>query len=305
MGSSVSEKVLRQPVLINTGTRCLSDINDTFGEISDRLIVIPPVQNVRIIEEVNYKFAGEMVNGVPKWIEFRARLDGELCHKIYAAGKSGFRICQPDNYIDMAYMVPDGILAKYNYLVQGSAAGAITNDNLETRWNVFPEDPGSSVIRLTSNQYDGVWEIHQRSLRIERMELCDSEGNVLGTIVMPKILTPERKNQKMYLSLDPAGATSVRLKSIEGSGKSEAISYENLTFPLTPTARTEFNQTLERRLMDSEKSGTHFDSLLQQFFPETMGNWSVHTFLWDLAQVSRVSGLNARNEKAVKGITFY
>ena len=107
----------------------------------------------------------------------------------------------------------------------------------------FPEDPGSSVIRLTSNQYDGDWEIHQRSLRIERMELCDREGNVLGTIVMPKILTPERKNQKMYLSLDPAGATSVRLKSIEGSGKSEAISYENLTFPLTPTATTEFNQT--------------------------------------------------------------
>lgn len=28
-------------------------------------------------------------------------------------------------------------------------------------------------------------------------------------------------------------------------------------------------------------------------------------FLWDLAQVSRVSDLNARNEKAVKGITFY
>ena len=133
MGSSVSEKVLRQPVLINTGTRCLSDINDTFGEISDRLIVIPPVQNVRSIKEAGYKFAR-------------------------------------DNYIDMAYMVPEGILAKYNYLVQGSAAGAITNDNLETRWNVFPEDPGSSVIRLTSNQYDGDWEIHQRSLRIERME---------------------------------------------------------------------------------------------------------------------------------------
>ena len=283
MGSSVSEKVLRQPVLINTGTRCLSDINDTFGEISDRLIVIPPVQNVRSIKEAGYKFARETVNGIPKWIEFRARLDGELCHKIYAAGKSGFRICQPDNYIDMAYMVPEGILAKYNYLVQGSAAGAITNDNLETRWNVFPEDPGSSVIRLTSNQYDGDWEIHQRSLRIERMELCDREGNVLGTIVMPKILTPERKNQKMYLSLDPAGATSVRLKSIEGSGKSEAISYENLTFPLTPTATTEFNQTLERRLMDSGESGTHFDSLLQQFFPETMGNWSalmVESRIW-------------------------
>ena len=283
MGSSVSEKVLRQPVLINTGTRCLSDINDTFGEISDRLIVIPPVQNVRSIKEAGYKFARETVNGIPKWIEFRARLDGELCHKIYAAGKSGFRICQPDNYIDMAYMVPEGILAKYNYLVQGSAAGAITNDNLETRWNVFPEDPGSSVIRLTSNQYDGDWEIHQRSLRIERMELCDREGNVLGTIVMPKILTPERKNQKMYLSLDPAGATSVRLKSIEGSGKSEAISYENLTFPLTPTATTEFNQTLERRLMDSGESGTHFDSLLQQFVPETMGNWSalmVESRIW-------------------------
>ena len=171
----------------------------------------------------------------------------------------------------MAYMVPDGILAKYNYLVQGSAAGAITNDNLETRWNVFPEDPGSSVIRLTSNQYEGSWEIHQRSLRIERMELCDPEGNVLGTIVMPKILTPERKNQKMYLSLDPAGATSVRLKSIEGSGKSDAISYEKLNFPMTPTATAEFNQTVERRLMDSGKSGTHFDSLLQQFFPETMG----------------------------------
>ena len=274
---------MRQPVLINTGTRCLSDINDTFGEISDRLIVIPPVQNVRSIKEAGYKFARETVNGIPKWIEFRARLDGELCHKIYAAGKSGFRICQPDNYIDMAYMVPEGILAKYNYLVQGSAAGAITNDNLETRWNVFPEDPGSSVIRLTSNQYDGDWEIHQRSLRIERMELCDREGNVLGTIVMPKILTPERKNQKMYLSLDPAGATSVRLKSIEGSGKSEAISYENLTFPLTPTATTEFNQTLERRLMDSGESGTHFDSLLQQFFPETMGNWSalmVESRIW-------------------------
>jgi hypothetical protein len=28
-------------------------------------------------------------------------------------------------------------------------------------------------------------------------------------------------------------------------------------------------------------------------------------FLWDLAQVSRASGLNTRNEKAVKGITFY
>lgn len=283
MGSSVSEKVLRQPVLINTGTRCLSDINDTFGEISDRLIVIPPVQNVRSIKEVGYKFARETVNGIPKWIEFRASLDGELCHKIYAAGKSGFRICQPDNYIDMAYMVPDGILAKYNYLVQGSAAGAITNDNLETRWNVFPEDPGSSVIRLTSNQYEGSWEIHQRSLRIERMELCDPEGNVLGTIVMPKILTPERKNQKMYLSLDPAGATSVRLKSIEGSGKSDAISYEKLNFPMTPTATAEFNQTVERRLMDSGKSGTHFDSLLQQFFPETMGNWSalmVESRIW-------------------------
>lgn len=183
MGSSVSEKVLRQPVLINTGTRCLSDINDTFGEISDRLIVIPPVQNVRSIKEAGYKFARETVNGIPKWIEFRARLDGELCHKIYAGREERISNLSADNYIVWRTWCRRDILAKYNYLVQGSAAGAITNDNLETRWNVFPEDPGSSVIRLTSNQYDGDWEIHQRSLRIERMELCDREGNVLGTIV--------------------------------------------------------------------------------------------------------------------------
>lgn len=283
MGNASAEKVLQQPVLINTGTRCLSDINDSFGEVCDHLVLIPPVKNVRTMEEVDYEFGTEDINGIPEWIEFQAKIDGKLCHKIYAAGKNSFKICQPDNYIDMAYMVPDGILAKYNYLVQESSAGAVTSDDLQTKWNLFPEDSSNIAVRLTSNQYPGSWEIHQRSKRIERMELCDLDENILGTIIMPEISAPERKNQHMYLSLDPAGAVSVRLRSIRGSGKSDAISYKKLLFPLTPMAKTEFDQTVERRLMESGKNGTHFDSLLQRFFPERMGSWSalmVESRIW-------------------------
>lgn len=281
MGTNYSDMLLDTPVLINTGTRPMKGMNRSLKTVGDNLVIIPPVQNVNSITDVSYSFGTLDKEGIPEWVDFSARLNGVLYHRIYAYG---FKTCQPDNIIDLAYMVPDSILAKYNYLVQGSAASSMGLDDIETTWKPYPEDVTDTVVKLTSLQYAGEWEIHQRSTRIDRLELCDrNTGKVLGTIIPEKSLPFRRANNTSYISLDPAGAVSVRLKHVAGSGNSEALEYSDMTYPITPMAKSEFEQAVERRMIPPYRTGTHFDSLLQRFFSEGSGTWSslmVESRIW-------------------------
>lgn len=282
LGTNYSDKLLDDPVLINTGDAPMGKINRSLKKVSDRLVIIPPVQNTTRICDAEY-VCGPLNNyGIPAWIEFSAELDGDLHHHIYTGP---FKTCRPDNFIDMAFNVPDGVLAKYNYLIQGSSAGSLGIDDLQTYWKVYPDDATSVEIALKSPQYrDEEWRICQRATRIERMELCDGvTGNVLGTVIPQKAPDFSRAMQKMYLSLDPAGAVSVRLKAVEGTGASVGLEYTDLMHPITPMAENEFEQTIERHMVSSDSSGTHFDSLLQKYFTEGGVGWStlmVESRIW-------------------------
>lgn len=272
MGTNSSDKLVETPVLIHTGTAPMPNMNRSFQRVSENLVIIPPVRNVNSIYDASYRFGPLDKKGIPAWIDFSAELDGRLYHRIYA---DTFKTCQPENYIDMAYMVPEGVLTQYNYLVQESAAASLGLDDLQTKWRVYPEDDRNTVVRLSSAQYPaGEWEIYRRSVRIDRMELCDAAtGTVLGTVIPEKVPAGKDAKRKMYLSLDPAGAVSVRLKSMEGTNRSDALEYENLIHPMTPMAKAEFDQAIERRMDSPERKGTHFDSLLQRFDPEEKDEW--------------------------------
>lgn len=281
MGTNYSGKLLDAPVLVNTGTAPMHNLNRSFKKISSHLVVIPPVKNVTHIYDATYECGPLNDNGIPSWIEFSAVLNGTLYHRIYSGC---FRTCQPDNVIDLAYMVPDGVLSKYNYLIQESSAGSLGLDDLQTRWKLYPEDSTNIEISLTSAQYAGEWKISQRATRIDCMELLDADtGDVLGTVIPEKAPVLKDIKKKLYLSLDPAGATSVRLKSVEGTGVSDGLEYTDLIHPITPMAKAEFDQSVERRMVPSDREGTHFDSLLQRFFPEGAGGWSslmVESRIW-------------------------
>lgn len=274
LGTNNTDKLLDAPVLINTGDALMGKINRSFKNVSDRLVIIPPVQNATRIYDAAYAWGSLNKYGIPAWIEFSAEIDGVLHHRIYAGE---FKTCRPDNFIDMAYNVPKGILAKYNYLIQESSAGSLGIDDLQTCWKVYPDDETSTEITLKSLQYpDEEWKICQRSSRIECMELCDSiTGDVLGTVIPEKAPDFSCAMQTMYLSLDPAGTVSVRLKAIAGAVASKGLEYTDLIYPITPMAEDEFEQIIERHMISSDSSGTHFDSLLQRFFPQGSSEWSM------------------------------
>ncbi len=272
LGTNSPGKMLAAPVLIDTGTEPVSDVNYSFRCFGRRLVMIPPVQDTERITDVSYEWGPEDENGIPAWIDFRGVLDGVLYRKIYA---SGFRICRPRHIIDLAYQAPAGLLKKYHYLVQDSAAGALGLEETDTVWKAYPEDPSDMLIRLRSLQYQGEgWEIHQRGLRIERLELREAvTGAVLGTVIPRKIPEIQRDSRRVCLSLDPAGAVSVRLVAAAGSSRAEGLAYEQMIYPITPVSAAEFDQTVERRTVPPKRKGaTHFDSLLQVFFTENPGS---------------------------------
>ena len=273
MGTNHEEKLLSRPVLVNT------DVNPVIGpgmkQIGNNFVVIPPVIHVDKINDSEYAFGELDMYGIPEWIEYTAELDGNLYHQVYAKGDKGFKTCRPQNYIDMSYMIPEGILKKYNYLVQDSAAGSLGLDEVDVGWNVYPYDDETNVAKLVTKQHpDEKCEIHQRTEKITRMELCDTHGNILGTIFPEVRADFEKKDNIAYLSLDPAGAVSVRLMTLSGSGRSGDICYMNLIHPVTPMAKGELHRAVERCLFPLEGKGTHFDSLLQKFFPKGFGGWA-------------------------------
>ena len=130
------------------------------------------------------------------------------------------------------------------------------------------------LIRLRSLQYQGEgWEIHQRGLRIERLELRETvTGTVLGTVIPRKIPEIQRDSRRVCLSLDPAGASQCPAGGRSGKQPGEGLAYEQMIYPITPVSAAEFDQTVERRTVPPKRKGaTHFDSLLQVFFTENPG----------------------------------
>lgn len=285
MGTKEEKKLLAKPVLINTGAD--AEIHYDMKKIGNEFVVIPPVKNTDCISEVMFRCGGKsstMGIVTPSWIEFTAKLDEELYHQVYTIPEDGWTIKRPNNYVDLSYMVPDGILSKFNYLVKDPSEGpSLGMGELDCNWEVYPEDRNAYVAELTSKQYEGTWEILQRSSRITRMELVDADGEILGSI-FPDTPSPFKKNNDtIYVSFDPAGAVSVRLATVAFSGHSTGISYTDLAHPITPMAIGEVHQIMESCTAPSEGQGTHFNSLLQTFFPTGGGGWSqlmVESRLW-------------------------
>lgn len=283
-GTNREDKLLDEPVFIYTGT------NVTMGSymrnVNSRMVIIPMVKNTDELTRIDYKWSALNEKEVPEWIEVTAVADGVLQHRIYTKGSRGWKCCLPHNYIDLAYKVPDGILSKYNYLVQGfEAAFKDTGDidEVAALWKEFPEDAREQIVGLESRQYGGKWEVHQRTSRITRLELRDKEGNLLGCIFPEKVPAFHRKDNTVYVSFDPAGAVSVRLMTVAGSGKSKGVAFTDMIHPLTPMSGKELNWAVERHTGPANGSGTHFDSLLQLFSTEDSGGWSrlmVESRIW-------------------------
>lgn len=281
MGTNTVKKLLSCPSFINTGTNPL--IGSGMKYTGKNLVIIPPVENVKKINNLEYSFGDLDEYGIPEWVEVTAELDDILYHQVYAKGDENFKICRPRNYVDMSHMIPDGILMKYNYLVQDSETASLGLDDIETKWKLYPYDNKTNVAKVSSKQYPVEWEIHQRSERITRMELCDSDDNILGIIFPEPVPAFKRKNNIANVSFDPAGAVSVRLIEISGSGCSGDLRYEDMIHALTPMAKEELKQAVERRMIPAEGKGTHFDSLLQVFFPMNFGDWArllVESRIW-------------------------
>lgn len=284
MGTNTADKLLDTVTLISTGTNAITGRD--MKRVTKTMAAIPPVQNTDSISNPVFKFgnpAGQSGQELPEWIEFTARLDGILYHKVFAFNETAWKICRPKNYVDLFYGVPDGILSRFNYLIQDSEVPASGGNEVDSLWKIYPEDPKSNIARLESEQYQGEWEILQRSERITRMELYDEQGNVLGAIFPESAPVFARKNNTVYVAFDPAGAVSVRLMTVAGSGRSEAVSYSDMVHPLTPMAKGELDQAIKRRITAVDGTKTHFDSLLQNFFPKTAGAWArlmVESRIW-------------------------
>lgn len=129
----------------------------------------------------------------------------------YIQKEAGLKCCLPHNYIDLAYKVPDGILSKYNYLVQGfEAAFKDTGDidEVAALWKEFPEDAKEQIVGLESRQYGGKWEVHQRTSRITRLELR-TKREIFWVYFPEKVPAFHRKDNTVYVSFDPAGSGSL------------------------------------------------------------------------------------------------
>ena len=277
LGRNTPGKLLEDFAMINTGEDPVENVNPSTGRAGDRLVILPPVRNVTEIEAVSYELGPVNESGVPEWMEFQARLDGVLYHKIYTCSKV---TCRPSHYIDLTYQVPDGILSKYHYLVQKSAAPSVGLDDFEpeeAEWKLYPEDPAEERFCFSSLQYrsSGSWEILRRTKRIQRMELCEKgSGRVLGTIILENPRPFRSAGYTRYLSQDTAGAQSVRLVSDKGSGKAGGLKYSKMVYPVTPMAESEYELAVEQRTGSPDEAGTHFASLIQNFRQEDMNGWA-------------------------------
>ena len=276
LGRNAPGRLLPSFAMINTGTAPVGNINPSFGRAGEGLTIIPPAAGVKKIEAAAYDLGPLNEDGVPEWMEFQARLDGVLYHKIYTCSRI---TCRPPHYIDLAYQVPDGILSQYSYLVQESAAPSAGLDDFEpkTEWKAYPEDSGTNVFRLSSLQYrsSGAWEVHLRTERIRSMELVEKDsGRVLGSVVLEQAPPFQSAGYNRYLPLDPAGAQSVRLVSDKGTGKAGALEYSNLIYPLTPMAEEEFALAVEQRTGAPVENRSHFASLIQSFRSEGVNGWA-------------------------------
>lgn len=267
MGTVTSQKMLGVPTFLYTGTASMLQDNRKFGFLNDHLTLIPPVQDTDRIEKAQYRFGPVQEDELPEWVEFTAELDGTLHHKIFCRP---FPVYDPDHVLDLENRVPDGILRKYSYLKAESAAGSFDLDSHVAEWKFYPQDPEEISVTLKSRQYEGdEWKIVQRTKRIDKLELYDKEScRMLGTVIPEKAPAFKSAMNTMHVAVDPAGSVSVRLKSLKGSERIDAVSYQEMVKPLTPMAEKEFEQSVERRMVPADRSGTHFESLLQQFGAE-------------------------------------
>lgn len=284
MGTRTDQKLLDAITLIHTEKEAMLQKSRMFGCVNDHLFAIPPVQNTKKIEKVRYSFGAIQEDGLPQWIEFTAELDSMMYHKIFVRPFE-IKVCQPMHILDMANGVPDGILQKFNYLEEKSSAGNFGGEIPETEWKYYPEDPEETRVELKTKQdEDETWTICQRTARIERLELYERGGQVLGTIIPEAAPWFVQKPRTMYVAIDPAGSVSVRLQSLEGSGQFTSVKYQDLVHPLTPMARWEFEETVENYMVPADRSGTHFESLLQEFISvSTAMAWSplmVESRIW-------------------------
>lgn len=270
-GTNTAAKLLKEPAFLIVGTE--SKVNDGMALIGEDRAVIPPVDNCSSITEAKYSYADD-----GSYLEFSAFLDGILYHKIYHRPADGWKNFQPENIIDMFHGVPDWLLSRHNYLIQDAAVQSTIDITGDSLWKIYPEDPMSSEAQLESKQFPGqLWTVLQRTLPITMLKLTDNKGNVLGTVIPPLSPAFDKENSDMYISLDPAGAESVRLATIAGSGVISEVPDSDLLKPLTPMSENALKTVEERRAVlprTTARQTTHFASLLQLFFPKVPGGWA-------------------------------
>ncbi len=273
MGTNTTGKMVSSPVFVNTGEAMMEGLNPSFMPAGKNLVLMPPVKNTSEICDISCNFGPLDNNGLPSWIDFAARLDGILCHRVYAGS---FSTCRPSYYLDPAFQVPDGIRRIFNYHVAESSAGSSPGlREIQTCWKAYPDDNCENVISLSSRQYSNRWEIIQRSSPIERMELCDSaSGEVLATVIPEKAPAFSPSDQTVIVSLDAASSETVRLVSRSGIEETMDLNYRELLHPMTPVSEKEFEAAIEMSAMQSSESKEHIDSLLQSFLANGTGTWS-------------------------------
>lgn len=272
MGTNTYSRLLDSIALIRIGTDSCSAA--TTKKVSDGLAAVAPVKNTAKISKASFRYSDTCCtgsDGIPEWIEFTAELDNVLYHKIFSLKNGLYRICSPQNYVDLCSGVPDGILRKYNYLIQDSGIAARSNAESGCHWEEFPKDSQASRSILKTRQSADTWTILQRSSRITRIELYDADGSILGSIFPEQASPFKRIDHTVYVSLDPAGARSVRLMSEAGSGKSTAVEFTGLIRPMTPMSRRELERASELYISSGECHKKYFDSLLQLFDYEQAG----------------------------------
>lgn len=266
-GTNSIPKLLEEPVFIHTGDSAV--LSDNMMQIGNGWTVIPPVTNCDTIANAVYNYAPD-----GSYLEFSAYLDGTLYHKIYTKPSLGWKICKPENIVDLFSGVPDGVLSKHNYLIQESA---VMGDEDKGKWKIYPEDPASYVANLKLDEKSGIWHILQRSQAIRRLELLDENDNILGTIPVPPVPALEpKKGTTLFVSLDPAGAQSVRIAAVLNNQNHivNKIDCCSVLHPLTPMAEEDLANAAKNRTTSPKKGGTHFDSMLQKFTVIDSSGWA-------------------------------
>lgn len=266
-GINSGEKLLENISLVYAGEGAL--IHYDMQAVGGGLVALSPVCGTDAVSEVSFTMGGKHVQGsltLPEWIEYTAKLDGILYHRVYPVPTGGWRIYGVDSYIDLAYKVPDGILSRYNYLVRPTEQPSVPGRSLNCSWRTWPKDDNETMVTLHSIQYKGDhWKVCQRSLRIDRLELLDLDGNILASIFPEKAPAFHRNVGKKLVAIDPAGTDTVRLESIINSMVSGPVCYKDLVHPLTPLQPDEFHGIVKKSTYPADNSADHIDALVQTF----------------------------------------